>query len=344
MRLRPEQLERDLQKQLLPIYLVSGDEPLLVQECTDRIRAAARAAGCTEREVLEVDGRSFDWNQLLSSAAALSLFAERKLIELRLPTGKPGAEGSKALVEYAQNCGEDNILMIIAGKIDRQSTNSKWFKTLDQSGAIVQVWPVDARELPRWIERRVQGAGMTIDAEALQLLADRVEGNLLAAAQEIEKLRLLATESHISAATVTGAVADNARYDLFGLVDAAVAGDAEHALRMLYGLRGEGTEGAVVLWALAREIRTLREARRLIDGGQPAQQVLRSLRVWDKRQPLVQSALRRHDAQSVDQLMAQAGRADGSIKGFADGKPWDNLALLVQQLAGERSALRLANA
>ncbi len=339
MRLRPEQLAQNLKQQLHSVYLVSGEEPLLLQECCDLIRRQAREAGCTDREVLEVDGKQFDWQQILSSASAMSLFSDRKLIELRLPSGKPGTEGSKALCEYLNICGEDNILLISAGKIDRQSTNSKWFKALDKAGAVIQVWPVDARELPRWLQRRVEGAGLQIDPDALQMLCDRVEGNLLAAVQEVEKLKLLASDGRIDAATVANSVADNARYNLFGMVDAALAGQTDNSLRMLYGLRGEGTEAAVVLWALAREMRTLQEARALVDAGQNPQQVFRSLRVWDKRIPLVQGALQRHDALSMSELLELASSADGSIKGYADGKPWDRLAALIYTLAsGKRVA------
>jgi DNA polymerase-3 subunit delta len=336
MRLYPEKLAAQLQQQLLPVYLVSGDEPLLLQECSDQIRKKAREQGCSEREIIDGGVSSFKWQDILHSASSMSLFAERKLVELRLPSGKPGAEGSKALCEYLDMASGDDVLLIIAGKIDKQSTNSKWYKALDKAGATIQVWPVDAKSLPGWLQQRVRSAGMSIDPEALQLLCDRVEGNLLAAVQEVEKLKLLATDSKITTQTVTEAVSNNARYNVFAMTDSALQGDATTSLRMLHGLRGEGSEPPVVLWALAREIRTLYETQLDCDNGQSAQQALSARRVWQSRMPLMQAALARHDSDSLSQLVEQALAVDGSIKGFAGGKPWDNLENLIAGLCGVR--------
>ena len=247
MRLYPEKLQAHLQQQLLPVYLVSGDEPLLVQECADAIRAAARAGGCSEREVIEASGRDFDWQVILQSAGNLSLFADRRLLEIRLPSGKPGTEGSKALQEYLEVASPDDVLLIVAGKIDKQSTNSKWYKALDKAGATLQLWPIDARELPRWLQQRVAAAGMQIDRDAVQLLAERVEGNLLAAVQEVEKLKLLASDSQITAQTVTESVSDNARFNVFGLADMALKGDAAGTLKVLKKLQRKGILEAIDL-------------------------------------------------------------------------------------------------
>jgi DNA polymerase-3 subunit delta len=332
MRLYPEKLADHLQQKLLPVYLVSGDEPLLLQECCDQIRQKARAENCNEREIIEGGVSNFNWQDILHSASNMSLFADRKLIELRLPSGKPGAEGSKALCEYLDIASGDDVLLIVSGKIDKQSTNSKWYKALDKAGVTVQVWPVDAKNLPRWLQQRVRNAGMSIDDDALRLLCERLEGNLLAAVQEVEKLKLLAADSKITMQTVTEAVSDNARYNLFDMADNALKGNASVSLRMLYGLRAEGTEPPVVLWALVREIRTLYEAQLDCDSGQSTQQALSSRRVWQNRMPLMQAALTRHNTHSLSLLLEQAARADGSIKGFADGKPWDNLSRLVMTL------------
>ena len=329
MRLYPEKLADHLLQKLLPVYLVSGDEPLLLQECCDQIRQKARAENCNEREIIEGGVSNFNWQDILHSASNMSLFADRKLIELRLPSGKPGAEGSKALCEYLDIASGDDVLLIVSGKIDKQSTNSKWYKALDKAGVTVQVWPVDAKNLPRWLQQRVRNAGMSIDDDALRLLCERLEGNLLAAVQEVEKLKLLAADSKITMQTVTEAVSDNARYNLFDMADNALKGNASVSLRMLYGLRAEGTEPPVVLWALVREIRTLYEAQLDCDSGQSTQQALSSRRVWQNRMPLMQAALTRHNTHSLSLLLEQAARADGSIKGFADGKPWDNLSRLV---------------
>jgi DNA polymerase-3 subunit delta len=333
MRVYPEKLAAQLQQQLLPVYLISGEEPLLVQECADLVRQQARAQGCGEREVIDAGVPRFDWQEIMQHATSMSLFAERKLVEIRLPSGKPGADGSKALCEYLDIAGGDDVLMLVAGKIDKQSTNSKWYKALDKAGATVQVWPVNARDLPRWLEQRVSNAGMTIDRDAVQLLSDRVEGNLLAAVQEIEKLKLLATDNCITATTVTEAVLDNARYNLFEMTDAALAGNAENSLKMLHGLRGEGSEPTVILWSLSREIRTLYEVQLECDEGSSAQQALTSKRVWKNRMGMMQAALKRHDTASLTHLLQALSGVDGSIKGYADGNPWDRFEDLILQLA-----------
>lgn len=336
MQLRAENLASHLAQQVLPLYLVSGEETLLVQECCDQIRAHARAAGASERQILDADARDFDWSELLQGASEMSLFAERKLIELRIPSGKPGAEGSKALNAYLELSGGDDFLLIVAGKIDKQSQNSKWFKALDGAGAIIQVWPVRSHELPRWMEQRLAAAGLQIEREALQLLCERVEGNLLAAVQEVEKLKLLATDARVSVDTVTAAVSDNARYNVFGLADVALQGDAVASLRMLQGLRGEGTEPAAVLWALARELRTLYAAQLDCEQGQNMQRVLGAHNVWKSRLPLMQAALKRLDSAALANLLDQAVAVDGSIKGYARGRPWDQLERLVTGLCGLR--------
>src|SRR5690606_34729471 len=217
-KLRPEQLGAALAKQLAPIYLVSGDEPLLIQESCDQIRAAARKNGFSERELYHVE-TSFDWNQLLSAANSLSLFAEKKIIELRMPSGKPGDKGGKILQEYAESPAPDNLLLIITEKLDGAVQKSKWFKAVESFGQHIQVWPVTAAQLPRWIGLRLQSAGLRADSDAIDLLVSRIEGNLLAAVQEIEKLKLLADNNHINYELMASVVADSARYDVFGLAD-----------------------------------------------------------------------------------------------------------------------------
>ena len=333
MQLHQRQLQQHLQKQLLPLYLVHGEEALLVQETCDAIRARAREQGCQEREVLLVTGNSFDWNSLLATSAEMSLFAERKLIELRIPSGKPGTEGSKALQQYLENPSPNNILLIVAGKIDKQSTRTKWFKALDQAGATIQIYAVKPNQLPGWMRERLQQAGLQIDADALQLFCDRVEGNLLAATQEIEKLRLLTRGDRVSVTHIHQSVADNARYNLFGMVDHALAGEAGAAFKMLYGLRAEGTDSLSVLWALSREIRTLYQCHVELGRGAPMNRVFQTLRIWDSRKPIISAALGRHSAAAAAELLQQAALVDHSIKGLADGDPWDRLGQLLLNLA-----------
>ncbi|AMX01965.1 DNA polymerase III subunit delta [Microbulbifer thermotolerans] len=332
MRINPRQLQQSLSKGLMPIYVVTGDEPLIVQECCDSIRAAARNGGFSERELLHAE-HSFDWGQLLSSAGSMSLFAEKKIIELRLPGGKPGDKGSKALQEFAALAGNDLLLLLVLPRLDRSQLNSKWIKALEQNGVLIQVWPVEAAEMPRWIHQRLRAAGLDAEPEAIQILADRVEGNLLAASQEIEKLKLLGSDKLITADLMRDAVASSARYDVFNLIDRALAGDAEGAVKTLQGLRAEGVEAPVVLWALAREIRSLLEIGEKLDRGQP---IARLVRI-PKRQPLVQSALARLTPARLESLLLRARAVDTAIKGGRDQDPWIGLLELALNLSGKRS-------
>ena len=331
MQLRSDGLARHLNQQLAPCYLIAGDETLLVQEAADAIRAAARAAGCHERERIAIDHKE-DWQQLLHSSGSLSLFADRKLIEVHLPSGKPGTDGSKAIQEYLDS-ENDDVLLLISGKIDKQSQQAKWFKALDQRGAVLLIWPVKFHELPGWIDQRLKAVGMRADKEALQMLAERVEGNLLAAAQEVEKLKLLTGDEMITADTVRSAVLDNARFDPFELVDTALSGDARHALRTARGLRAEGSPPQVILWALHKEVRLLSRLRDAIDRGAPPDRALQQAGVWRSRMRVVQSALQRHRRKSLQQLEAIALRVDGAGKGYGPGDPWDYINDMLLLLA-----------
>jgi len=333
VRQRPEQIQSQLEKELAPVYLVSGDEPFQLEQVSSAIRKGAQAQGHSDREIMHVD-RSFDWQQLTASADALSLFAEKRLLELRLPTGKPGDAGGKALVRYCDNPPADVVLLIVAGKLEKAQQNTKWFKALEQAGVVVQVWPVEVGQLPVWIQQRMQLRGMQPTPEALAMLADRVEGNLLAADQELEKLRLLTGGGSVDAEQVAAAVSDSARFDVFSLVDTALLGDAERAVRILYGLRSEGVEPVLVLWALGREIRSLTGMSRALQQGQAMGQVLGQYRVWDKRKPPVQAALKRYPLKRWQGLLWQVGEIERVIKGQAAGKPWDELLQLSLKIAG----------
>lgn len=333
MRVYPEKLAQDLDRTLHRVYLISGDETLLVQECADQIRAAARRAGCHERHVIDSSDRGFNWQDLTQDSSSMSLFAEQRLMELRIPNGKPGTEGSKALVEYLTHASDSDILLIVAGKIDKASTNSKWYKAVDQAGATVQLWPVSADELPRWLERRAQAINLSIDRDGLRLLAERVEGNLLAAVQELEKLRLLAGDSMVTAKQVAHAVANSARFDTFALIDVALAGRVEDALRMLHGLRSEGTQPPALLWGLVRELRLLRALLQAVAAGRQPMQALNEARVWKSRQSVIQAAMQRHTVTSSEELLALAAHVDGCIKGYARGDAWEQTEWLVVGLA-----------
>jgi len=332
MRLRPDQLSQALQKELQRVYIVSGDELLLQQECSDAIRAACRKQGFS-REVLAADNH-FDWGELAASANAMSLFAERKLIELRLPSGKPGKVGGKALSDYCATASADNVLLIICNKIESTATKSKWYKSIESAGAAIQVWPIGPAELPQWLTQRLQQVGLRASAEAIEMIAERIEGNLLAAVQEVEKLRLFTDADTIDADTVANAVSSSARYDVFGLVDRCLQGDARGSLRILQGLRAEGTEALAILWVVSRELRTLWQAALQLEQGQHIDRVLQNLRIWDKRKPLIKGALRRLNKPMLQQLLAVANQVDQSAKGMNTANKWDSLEQLALALAG----------
>ncbi|WP_295476481.1 DNA polymerase III subunit delta [uncultured Pseudomonas sp.] len=342
MKLAPAQLAKHLQGPLAPVYVVSGDDPLLCQEAADAIRAAARQQGFDERQVFSADN-NFDWGTLLQAGASLSLFAERRLLELRLPSGKPGDKGAAALIEYCSRPAEDTLLLVSLPKLDGSAQKTKWGKALIEGAQcqFIQIWPVDAGQLPQWIRQRLSQAGLAATQDAVELIAARVEGNLLAAAQEIEKLKLMAEEGQITVETVQAAVADSARFDVFGLTDAVLNGDAAHALRMLEGLRGEGVETPVILWALTRELRSLATMALQYGQGMPLDKVFSSARppVWDKRKPLMSKALQRLSAKRWSQLLLEAQRIDEQIKGQAPGSAWSSLARLAVLMSGQRLGL-----
>ena len=269
MKIRSDQLAGHLAARLLPAYLISGDEPLLVGEAADAIREKARREGYAEREVFFVE-RTFDWNSLRAAGQSLSLFATRRILEVKMPSGKAGVDGAKALVELIEHPPPDTLLLVITDQLDRDTLKSAWVGAMEERAAWVQIWPVKIGELPRWIAARMARLGLKADADAAQLLAERVEGNLLAANQEIEKLALLNPGGTIDAAAVAHAVANSARYDIFQLSEAALDGDAARALRILAGLKSEGTEAPLVLWALAKELRSLWQGQMRAQTGEAA--------------------------------------------------------------------------
>jgi len=333
MRVYPDRLSQHLAGQLAPIYLVSGDEPLQSGECCDAIRSAARAAGYSSRTVVEA-GAHFDWQQLTAEAAAFSLFGERKLIDLRIPNGKPGTQGSKALVGYCEDPPPDTLLMLTLPKLERQQQNGKWFKVIDALGVVIQVWPIDPERLPVWIGQRLRSAGIQATDEALKMLADRVEGNLLAACQEIDKLLLLHGTGPLDTDQLQTAVADSARYDVFELVDSALRGEAARCLHILQGLRGEGTAPAILLWALHREARGMAKLSSAIAAGRSPDQALKDARVLHKRSALVRRALAKAASAQWLGLLDLCHQADRAIKGSLPLEPWLLLEDIVLAMAG----------
>lgn len=333
MRLRLDQLDGHLRKGVAPVYLVSGDEPLQVGEAADAIRQAAKGAGYLSREVFEAGAR-FDWNLLGQEADALSLFADKKIVDLRLPGGKPGREGSAALSAWCDDLPADTLLLLTLPKLDRGQLNSKWVKALDRAGVLLQIWPPDAARLPGWVRQRLQAAGLQPAAGVAELLAEHSEGNLLAARQEIEKLLLLHGAGPIGLEQLTEAISDSARFDVFTLVDAALAGQAGRVTRILAGLRGEGVAAPVVLWALAREIRTLSQLARAIAQGVRPEQALKQARIWANRTALVRKGVQRLRPDQWDRLLGRCQQADAIIKGAGAGDPWLVLEQTALAMAG----------
>ena len=328
------QLRRQLVgAELAPVYLLAGEEHLLLLEAADALRARARELGYAEREILDAEA-SFDWNALAQAGAAMSLFASRKLIDLRLPTGKPGKEGSAAIVEYCERPPPDNVLLITCTQWSKAQEGA-WVAAIERVGTFVPVWPLKAEELPDWIAQRMASRGLKPDRAAIEALAERVEGNSLAAAQEIDKLALLQGDAPLDAATLEDLVADSARYDVFKLVEAAFAGDAERALRILDGLRSEGEQiPALMGWVLNQ----LQLIARLAANSNLAA-AFRNERIWPAREALYRKALGRADRRHWNVCLVQAARIDRLSKGRGQGDAWTEFERLLLAIAQPRAAL-----
>ena len=332
MKLPFARLDAQLAKSLAPVYLLAGDEPLQKMEAADAIRAAAQKQGFSERQVIDVEA-GFDWSQLEGEAAAMSLFAERKIIDLRLPSGKPGRDGSRAIVNYLAHPPEDNLLLIQTGKLDRGAMNSAWVKAIDKAGVVMQIWDLNPADTLKLVAERLGRAGFQADRDAARLLTERVEGNLLAAVQEIEKLRLIRDPGPLSVEDIAAAVADSARYTPFELADAALLGDARRALKILRGLEGEGVHPNVILWGLARDVRVLADYSALQTHGHSPQAAMQG--VWKNRQSMLHRAVRRLDADGWARLLRHCARIDRIAKGIGEGNVWDELLQLTLALAGQ---------
>ena len=324
MRIKPEQLTAELKKGLKPIYVVAGDEPLQLGEMADVIRKAARLAGYDNREVISVDA-NFEWNQLAFLADSMSIFSDKKIIDLRLPSGAPGIEGAKALVSYCGRLQEDNLLLITAGKLASSALKSRWFEALDKQGVVIQVWPLEGQDLINWLQQRLRQRGLSAESDGLRLLASRVEGNLLAAAQEIEKLYVLYGAGSLNQQQILDVVADNSRYDVFKLIDSALSDREDRIVKILSGLRGEGIAAPIVLWALTREARSLIKIKWAIIGVQSRDVAYRNNQIWDKRKQIVTHALNRLSDKDLTSILVSGAKADRQIKGQQSGDAWETL-------------------
>ncbi len=344
MQLALNQLSGHLAKGVRSLYVLHGDEPLLQQEAQDAIRAAARAAGYTERSSYTVAGAHFDWSGVLAAGGSLSLFADRQIVEIRIPSGKPGKDGSAALQQIAQAAqGNDSTLTLISlPRLDAQTRKGAWFAALDGQGISVQVDPVERAALPHWIAQRLAAQGQRVAAgeqgqRTLQFFADRVEGNLLAAHQEIQKLALLYPEGELAFEQVEQAVLNVARYDVFKLSEAVLSGQLARAMRMLDGLQAEGEAEVLVHWALAEDIRIIKRVKDAMAAGKPLPMALRENRVWGPKERLMERLLPRVSDAQAAQLLQSAHTVDGIVKGLRHPdwprEGWQALRQLAVQLA-----------
>ena len=333
MRINTDQVASTLEKGLAPAWLIAGDEALLTGEAADAVRARARAEGFTGRDFFVTD-RSFDWSEVGAASRTLSLFAERRILEIRMPTPRPGKEGGAVLAALAADPGPDNLLLVVTTRPEKDTWSSAWCKAFEKHGVFVLAQPVEIGRLPQWIAARAARLGLAFEPGAAELLAERVEGNLLAAHQEIEKLALLQANGRADLEAVQSAVANSARYDVFQLGEAALAGDAARALRILEGLRAEGAEPPLVLWAVCRELRALADQRNGVAKKAFGQMA-------ERHEALVKRAAKRTAGRAIEPWFAAAARVDREFKGQAGkagGDAWTTLTGLVAAIAGARLA------
>ncbi|MBU0455489.1 MAG: DNA polymerase III subunit delta [Pseudomonadota bacterium] len=328
MKIYPEQLEQQLRQTIHPVYLVCGDEPLIVNEMGKNIRKHVKEKGFTDHQIFHVTP-NYNWEPFLESSHALSLFSEQALFELRLTANKLTVAARKILESYAENTPKDKVLLILANRLDKSEQNTKWFKSLVQKGLFVQVWPISRQQLPRWIQQQLQKHHIQANTDAVRFLAEYTEGNLLATQQEIEKLSLLFHDKKITERDLMDSVNDNARFNVFALTDAMLKGDMKRSLKILNALKSEGTETILILWALTKEIRTLLSMQQEIKKGSSISQVLQQWHVLEKKKPLVQTALKKYNLHSLMQALKKAATIDQSIKGLKKENVWDSLEQLL---------------
>ena len=332
MKVSADKINAQLSKGLAPIYFISGDDPLQTGEVTDAIRAAARDQGYAERESYSADG-NYDWSNILAGMDNMSLFSSCKIVEVRLTTGKPGRSGAAAIGEIVKDPPPDTLFIITAPKLDSGTAKSKWAKLLQAEAVCVTIYPLSAEQMPGWIAGRMRAAGLSFSDGAARLLAERTEGNLLAAKQEIDKLALLADGQKISEEIIAESVTDGSRYDIFQLAEAAIAGDVARASRILYGLRREGTAEPLVLWALGREASSLISVWSDMQQGLSASQAMDKSRIWRARQAAFGKALHSHTATSIHRLATKLGLIDRIVKGQLAGQSWNALLELTLAIA-----------
>ncbi len=342
MKLRLDQLAQHLKKPLLPIYLISGDEILLVQETVTTLIKTAQNTGFNDKTLIEATNTEA-WQQLSRETQNLSLFSHKRIIECRVPQAKFGDGGGKTLQQYAAQPATDTLLLIITAKLTSQQQNTAWFKAIDKVGAIIQIWPINDQQLPAWLRQRIQQAGLQMDNNAIQFLQNHVQGNLLAAVQEIEKLQLLYGQNKINEQQIAAAISGNNRFNLFELTDNLLIGNSDRCLQILQFLQQDGNEAVLVLWGITREIRVLATMAYKISQGMTLMQCFVEARVREQRKAITQQALKRHNYQQWLFLLQQSAQVDRVIKGMQMGNVWDELQRLVLAICGKHVLLGIEN-
>ncbi len=341
MKLPSNRLISALKQRIYPVFLVTGDEFLLVEEACEQIFEAAKSSQISERRRWQTD-RNFNWQQIQDEVNSLSLFDDSCVLEVSLTSGKLNDSAKEIIIAYCENPPENKILILKANKIDARTLNSKWCKAIEKIGCIVQCWPIPHQQLPAWIRHRLQLEDMSATSEAIQFIAEQVEGNLLAAKQEIQKLKLVYDKKNLQLDDVVSAMSDNARYDVFKLIDCALSGDTKRTLRIIQSLKAENAEPVIILWAFSREIRSLLGIKRCQEQGERMEMVFQKFGVWEKRKVFVSAALKRLSTKVLLKLLGQSSQIDRMIKGVASGDVWSNLVDIGLQLSiAENSLTRI---
>lgn len=333
MKISYQQLDTHLRNNLLPIYLLSGNEPLLIQEARDTIRSKARAAGFSETERFDAN-KDFDWQKLVESASELSLFGDKSFVEIKL-NNKPNAASAKLFTQFIENINPNKIILISTEKLDSTTQKSNWVTAINKIGVIITIWPIEGSQFKQWVEQRLKQNNLVCDQSAIQFLVHQTEGNLLALSQEIEKLKLLYNKGPINLEQMTSAISDNARYDIFNFIDIILENNHSQITRVLQKLRDEAIEPTLLLWALVREIRSLIHILEDLTNKFSWDEVVKKHRIWDKRQQMTKKTLKQHTQKSLHGLLLHAEKIDHIIKGSLRGNFWDEIELLSFALSGK---------
>jgi len=337
MKISPDNLSSSLSKKLLPCCLISGDEPLLIQESLNLIRSAAEKEGFMTRELYD-QTQSLDWNEIINSCKSLSLFSEKKLIEIRLNSLRLGRDGSKSIIELIEEINDDVMVIITAPKLDKAATSAKWPQLIQKEGGFVQVWPLKGEEILNWLKHRMRLADLFADQQVIGMMSERVEGNLLAASQAIEKLQLYLGKGEVNEMDIQRVVSDHSRYDVYQLVDSILKGNIKLGLKILYVIEKEGIDAVVVIWALIKELRMLSRIAESVEIGTTLNQAIQNHRVWTSRKNIVASCVKRHKAENFYDMIKSCANADSVAKGQVYGDKWQLIRNIMLELSSDNMA------